>query len=71
MHRIWMWIHPLQFLTVLYIFLGVLAFGIHFVLLSTERYNWFAGPATKTFTVKKAEVNVPTPKIAFTTIKIG
>ena len=42
MHRVWLWIHPLRFLTVLYIFLGVLAFGIHFILLSTERFNWLA-----------------------------
>jgi light-harvesting complex 1 alpha chain len=26
------------------IFLGALAFIIHFILLSTERYNWLANP---------------------------
>jgi light-harvesting complex 1 alpha chain len=71
MHRVWLWIHPLQFLTLLYIFIGVLAFGIHFILLSTERYNWLAGPATKTFQVKKAEAAVPMPKVVFTTTKFG
>ena len=60
MHRVWLWIHPLQFLTVLYIFLGVLAFGIHFILLGSERYNWLAGPAARTHTpLKKAEMHIP------------
>jgi light-harvesting complex 1 alpha chain len=58
MHRVWLWIHPIQFLTALYIFIGVLAFSIHFILLSTERYNWLGprGPAAK-----KAEIIVPMP----------
>ena len=63
MHRIWLWVHPLQFLTVLYIFLGTLAFGIHFILLSTERYNWLAGPAVRGAPAKKAEIIVPMPKL--------
>jgi light-harvesting complex 1 alpha chain len=71
MHRVWQWIHPLQFLTLLYVFLAVLAFGIHFILLSTERYNWFAGPATKTFAVKKAEMYVPTHNPALPRIKLA
>ncbi len=41
MHKVWMMIHPIRALTVLYIFLAVLAFMIHFILMSTERYNWF------------------------------
>jgi light-harvesting complex 1 alpha chain len=67
MHRVWLWIHPIQFLTALYIFLGVLAFGIHFILLSTERYNWLAGPAARTHTpMKKSEIvpNTTAPKLA-------
>jgi light-harvesting complex 1 alpha chain len=71
MHRVWLWIHPLQFLTLLYIFIGVLAFGIHFILLSTERYNWLAGPASKTFKVNKAEMIVPLPHGAYSTVKLG
>jgi light-harvesting complex 1 alpha chain len=71
MHRVWLWIHPLQFLTLLYIFLGVLAFGIHFILLSTDRYNWLAGPASKTHQVKKAETIVPLPQGAYSTFKLG
>jgi light-harvesting complex 1 alpha chain len=53
MHRVWLWVHPIQFLAALYIFIGVLAFGIHFILLSTERYNWLAGPAARTHTPMK------------------
>ncbi len=38
-------IHPMRALTLLYIFLALLAFTIHFILLSTERYNWLKDPA--------------------------
>jgi light-harvesting complex 1 alpha chain len=58
MHRVWLWVHPIQFLTALYIFIGVLAFSIHFILLSTERYNWLGGPRAA---AKKAEIIVPMP----------
>jgi light-harvesting complex 1 alpha chain len=62
MHRVWLWVHPIQFLTALYIFLGVLAFGIHFILLSTERYNWLAGPASRSHTpMKRSDIYVPSP----------
>jgi light-harvesting complex 1 alpha chain len=72
MHRIWTWLHPLQFLTVLYIFLGVLAFSIHFILLSTERYNWLSGPANRGAPAKKAELIVPMPKpVIFTSVTLN
>lgn len=44
MYRIWQMIHPMRALTLMYIFLALLAFTIHFIMLSTERYNWFAEP---------------------------
>lgn len=52
MHIVWTWIHPMRALVLLHVFLAVLAFTIHFILLSTERYNWLqgranAGPAKK------------------------
>jgi light-harvesting complex 1 alpha chain len=57
MHIIWTWIHPMRALVLLHIFLAVLAFTIHFILLSSERYNWLqnrpAGAA------KKADVIQP------------
>lgn len=46
MYRAWQMIHPMRALTLLYIVLALLAFSIHFILLSTERYNWLANPTT-------------------------
>ncbi|MAI44370.1 MAG: light-harvesting protein [Hyphomicrobiaceae bacterium TMED74] len=45
MFRIWQMIHPMRALTLMYIFLALLAFTIHFILLSTERYNWLSESA--------------------------
>lgn len=42
MYRIWMIFDPRRTLIALFAFLGVLAFTIHFILLSTERFNWLA-----------------------------
>jgi light-harvesting complex 1 alpha chain len=47
MHRVWTMVNPLRFLIALYTFLGVLAFLIHFLLLSTDRYNWLEDGAKK------------------------
>jgi light-harvesting complex 1 alpha chain len=40
MHRIWMVFDPRRTLIALFTFLFVLALIIHFILLSTNRYNW-------------------------------
>jgi len=40
MHRIWLLFDPRRTLIALFSFLGILAFTIHFILLSTERFNW-------------------------------
>ena len=40
MHRIWMIFDPRRTLIALFLFLGVLAFSIHFILLSTPGWNW-------------------------------
>jgi light-harvesting complex 1 alpha chain len=42
MWKIWLVFDPRQALAGLFVFLAVLAFGIHFILLSTERFNWLA-----------------------------
>ena len=42
-YKMWMLYDPRRFLIALYTFLGVLALLIHFILLSTERYNWLGG----------------------------
>ncbi|MEM7399020.1 MAG: light-harvesting antenna LH1, alpha subunit [Pseudomonadota bacterium] len=56
MWRIWLLFDPRRALVALAGFLFVLALLIHFILLSTERYNWFEGapivaaPAASTMT---------------------
>lgn len=47
MWRIWKLFDPRRALVALAAFLFTLAIVIHFILLSTERYNWLAGPAAK------------------------
>jgi len=43
--RVWLIVDPRRGLVLLGVFLAVLAFSIHFILLSTERYNWLeVGP---------------------------
>lgn len=46
MHRLWMIFDPRRTLTALFVFLGVLAFTIHFILLSTPEWNWISGAAS-------------------------
>jgi len=43
MWRIWLLFDPRRTLVALFIFLFALAIFIHFVILSTERFNWFEG----------------------------
>jgi len=40
MYRIWMLFDPRRTLIALFTFLFVLALVIHFILLSTDRFNW-------------------------------
>ena len=51
MHKVWLLFDPRRTLVALATFLFVLAILIHFILLSTDRFNWLEGPA-----VKKAEI---------------
>jgi len=44
MWRIWLLFDPRRVLVVLFTFLFVLALLIHFILLSTDRFNWLEGP---------------------------
>ena len=44
MWRIWLLFDPRRALIGLAVFLFTLAIVIHFVLLSTNRYNWIEGP---------------------------
>ncbi len=44
MWRIWLLFDPRRALVALFTFLFVLALLIHFILLSTDRFNWLDGP---------------------------
>lgn len=45
MWRMWLIFDPRRTLVALFVFLFVLALLIHFILLSTDRFNWLDGPA--------------------------
>lgn len=44
MYRIWLLFDPRRTLIALFTFLFALALVIHFILLSTDRFNWLEGP---------------------------
>jgi light-harvesting complex 1 alpha chain len=44
MWRIWLLYDPRRTLVAMAIFLFTLAIVIHFILLSTDRFNWLEGP---------------------------
>jgi light-harvesting complex 1 alpha chain len=44
MWRLWLLFDPRRTLVALFTFLFVLALVIHFILLSTNRFNWLEGP---------------------------
>ena len=44
MWRIWKIFDPRRSLIALFVFLFALAIVIHFILLSTDRFNWIEGP---------------------------
>ena len=44
MWRIWLLFDPRRALVALFTFLFGLAIVIHFILLSTDRFNWLEGP---------------------------
>ncbi len=45
MWRLWMIFDPRRALIGLFTFLFTLAIVIHFILLSTDRFNWLEGPS--------------------------
>ena len=45
MWRMWLLFDPRRTLVALFTFLFALALVIHFILLSTNRFNWLEGPA--------------------------
>jgi light-harvesting complex 1 alpha chain len=59
MWRLWLLFDPRRTLVALFTFLFALALLIHFILLSTDRFNWLDGPRGKPAAVKKSEVPAP------------
>jgi light-harvesting complex 1 alpha chain len=69
MWRMWLLFDPRRTLVALFIFLFGLALVIHFILLSTNRFNWLEGPRAP---AKAAEmINTPVAPLASPTYKIG
>ncbi|AUN32307.1 light-harvesting antenna LH1, alpha subunit [Niveispirillum cyanobacteriorum] len=52
MWRIWLMFDPRKALVALSVFLFTLAILIHFILLSTERFNWLEGKPLKTSAIE-------------------
>jgi light-harvesting complex 1 alpha chain len=50
MWRVWLLFDPRRTLIALFTFLFTLALLIHFILLSTDRFNWLEGPRGATLT---------------------
>lgn len=61
MWRLWLIFDPRRTLVALAIFLFVLALLIHFILLSTDRFNWIEGPAVVAAPVAAPAAVAPPP----------
>lgn len=53
MWRLWMIFDPRRTLVAMATFLFVLALLIHFILLSTDRFNWLEGPSASATAVEQ------------------
>ena len=63
MYRIWLLVDPRRALIGLVAWLGFLALLLHFIMLSTDRFNWIEGPRASR--VKTSEgVAPPAPPAA-------
>ncbi|MFL5258091.1 MAG: light-harvesting antenna LH1, alpha subunit [Rhodopila sp.] len=59
MWRIWLLFDPRRILVALGVFLFVLALLIHFILLSTDRFNWLDGPHRGAVAAQMAPLPAP------------
>jgi light-harvesting complex 1 alpha chain len=59
MWRLWLLFDPRRTLVALFTFLFALALIIHFILLSTDRFNWLEGPHHGAAGVPKVAIDVP------------
>jgi light-harvesting complex 1 alpha chain len=57
MWRMWLLFDPRRTLIALFTFLFVLALLIHFILLSTDRFNWLEGPSAQANAASQSEAN--------------
>lgn len=57
MWRMWLLFDPRRTLVALFTFLFILALLIHFILLSTDRFNWIEGPGQATMAVPAVTAN--------------
>ncbi len=55
MWRVWQLFDPRRTLAALAVFLMTLALLIHFILLSTDRFNWLSGSVEPVVTVASVE----------------
>jgi light-harvesting complex 1 alpha chain len=58
MYRVWFLFDPRRVLVALAVFLFSLAILIHFILLSTSRFNWIEGPRAAP---RVAELSIKAP----------
>ena len=56
MWRIWLLFDPRRALIGMAAFLFTLAIVIHFIVLSTDRFNWIEGPSKAVVVVSQADV---------------
>ena len=65
MWKVWLLFDPRRTLIALFTFLFALAVVIHFILLSTDRFNWLEGPRKAKTTSLDAPITLVLPsKIA-------
>jgi light-harvesting complex 1 alpha chain len=65
MYKIWYIADPRRSLVALALFLAVLAFTIHFILLSTDRFNWIEGPRASRVKVSELVVQPAPPAVPY------
>jgi light-harvesting complex 1 alpha chain len=63
MWRVWMLFDPRRTLIALFTFLFTLAIVIHFILLSTDRFNWLEGPQKRAAATQLSPMPAQAPKI--------
>ena len=62
MWRIWLLFDPRRSLIAMFSFLFVLALIIHFILLSTNKFNWLDGPHTAPAATSQVVTMLPDQK---------